>query len=103
MLCVPAARALVLQVAVRTLPEPVSGCAVHPAIEVEPSRKLTLPVGALPVIVAVNVTLAPAVDGVSDVASPVVVIALLPLPVGSTNSVTLCAGTVTLNAEPLKL
>ena len=87
----------------RTLPEPVSACRLHPAIELEPSRKLTLPVGALPVTVAVKVTLTPAVDGVSDVASPVVVVALLPLPAGSTKSVTLCAGTVTFNVEPLKL
>src|SRR5437016_5188995 len=101
MLWVPAVSVLVAQVAVRILPDPASPCAVHPASDVEPSRNLTLPVGALPVTVAVNVTLAPAVDGVSDVASRVVVVALLP-PVGSTKRVMLCGGTVTFNVEPLK-
>ena len=40
-------------------------------IDVPPSLKFTLPVGALPVTVAVNVTLAPAVDGLSELASVV--------------------------------
>ena len=42
------------------------------------------------------------VDELCDVATPVVVVALLLPPAGSTKSVTLCAGTVTFNAEPLK-
>ena len=68
-LCVPAARAAVAQVAVRALPLPASATAAQPAIDVAPSLKLTVPVGAEPVTVAVNVTLAPTVDGVSDVAT----------------------------------
>ena len=42
------------------------------AMDNPPSLKLTLPVGATPVVVAVNVTLAPAVDGLSELASTVV-------------------------------
>jgi hypothetical protein len=58
-LCVPAARAAVAQVAVRALPLPASATAAQPAIDVAPSLKLTVPVGAVPVTVAVNVTLVP--------------------------------------------
>ena len=53
-------QALVLQVAVRLLPLPASATALQPLIEAPPSLKLTVPVGALPVTVAVRVTLAPA-------------------------------------------
>ena len=77
MLCVPAARLLVLQVAVRILPEPVSATAAQPLIDVAPSRKLTLPLGALPLTVAVKVTLPPAVEGVSELPIPVVLATLL--------------------------
>ena len=45
--------------------------AAQPAIDVPPSLKLTVPVGAEPVTVAVKVTLAPTIDGVSDVATVV--------------------------------
>ena len=102
MLWVPAAKLLVLQVAVRILPAPVSATAAQPLIDVAPSRKLTLPLGALPLTVAVKVTLLPTADGVREVAIPVVVVALLVLPVGSTNKVTLCAGTVVLKLDPVK-
>ena len=71
MLCVPAASADVEQVAVRVLPLPASATAAQPAIDAAPSLKLTVPVGAEPVTDAVKVTLAPAIDGVSDVASVV--------------------------------
>jgi hypothetical protein len=72
MLRVPTARLAVVQVAVRTLPLPVRATALQPAMDNPPSLKLTLPVGATPVVVAVNVTLAPAVDGLSELASTVV-------------------------------
>ena len=63
---------LVQHVAVRVLPLPASATAAQPAIDVAPSLKLTVPVGAVPVTVAVNVTLAPDVDGFSELASVVV-------------------------------
>ena len=71
MLCVPAVRAAVEQAAVRVLPLPVRATAAQPAIEVPPSVKFTLPVGAFPVTVAVNVTLPPAVDGFAELATVV--------------------------------
>ena len=77
MLCVPTLRLLVAQVAVRTLPEPVSATAEHAAIEVAPSLKFTVPVGALPLTVAVKVTLVPAVEGVNELPIPVVLVAPL--------------------------
>jgi len=77
MLCVPTLRLLVAQVAVRILPEPVSATAVQPAIDVVPSLKFTMPVGAVPLTVAVKVTLVPAVDGVNELPIPVVLVAPL--------------------------
>ena len=77
MLWVPTLRLLVAQLAVRLLPEPLSATAAQPLIELLPSRKFTLPVGALPFTVAVRVTLAPAVDGLRELASVVVLLALL--------------------------
>ena len=73
MLCVAAVSALVLHAAVLLLPLPVSATAPQPLIEVAPSLKLTLPVGLLPVTVAVKVTLVPAVDGLFELESEVVV------------------------------
>src|ERR1700675_109178 len=73
MLWPPTARALVVQLAVRVLPAPLTADVAQPEIEIPPSWKLTLPVGAVPVTVAVNVTLAPDVDGLSELVSPVVV------------------------------
>ena len=73
MLWVPAVRAAVEHAAVRVLPLPVSATAEQPVIDVGPSLKLTLPVGATPVTVAVNVTLAPTVDGFTELVSAVVV------------------------------
>ena len=58
------------------MPEPASPTAVQPLIELAPSLKFTLPVGALPLTVAVKVTLLPAVEGVSEVARPVVLATL---------------------------
>jgi hypothetical protein len=73
---VPAARPLVLQPAVFVLPLPESATAAHPPIVLPPSVKATLPVGALPVTVAVKVTFVPAVDGLSELTRLVVLAAL---------------------------
>src|SRR6476646_3364111 len=73
MLCVAAVSAPVLHAAVLLLPLPASATALQPLIEVAPSLKLTLPVGLLPAMVAVNVTLVPTVDGFFELASVVVV------------------------------
>src|SRR6266404_1905157 len=70
---VPALKLLVLHAAVRVLPTPVNATAAQPAIDVPPSVKLTLPVGARPVTDAVNVTLAPDSDGFAELATVVVV------------------------------
>src|SRR5947207_2034968 len=77
MLCVPTVRLAVAQVAVRMLPEPVSAAAAQPAIDVPPSRIFTVPVGAVPLTVAVKVTLVPTVDGVSELLTPIVLVTLL--------------------------
>ena len=61
-----------MQVAVRLLPDPVAAAAAHPVIDVAPSRKLTVPVGLVPVTLAVKVTAAPTVDGLSELPSAVV-------------------------------
>ncbi len=66
MLCVAAVRLPVVHCAVLLLPLPVSATALQPVIELAPSLKLTLPVGLLPVTVAVNMTLVPAVDGFNE-------------------------------------
>jgi hypothetical protein len=73
MLCVAALSVLVLHAAVLLLPLPASVMALQPLIEFAPSLKLTPPVGLLPTIVAVNVTLVPTVDGFFALASVVVV------------------------------
>ena len=66
------------QVAVRALTvPPVKATALQPAI-VEPSAvNATVPVGAVPLTVAVNVTLVPTIDGFAELASVVVLAALL--------------------------
>ena len=66
-----------LHCAVRVLPEPARATALQPEIELPPSVKLTLPVGLKPVTAAVKVTLAPATDGLADVDSAAVLVALL--------------------------
>ncbi len=71
--CVAAVRLLVVHAAVGALPPPESGTAEHLAIELPPSVKFTVPVGALPFTVAVKVTLWPTVDGLSELISVVVV------------------------------
>src|SRR6266852_6279662 len=72
MLWLPTASVLLLQVAVLMLPEPpLKATLLHSAL---PSDvKLTVPLGALPVTVAVNVTLAPSAEGLGEALSVVVV------------------------------
>ena len=79
MLCVPTARLLVLQRAVLTvaLPFLASATEAHLLIVLAPSVKATVPVGALPVTLAVKVTRAPTDDGLSELASVVVLVAWL--------------------------
>ena len=73
MLWVPAARLLVVQAAVRVLPLPERARPVQPESALPPSARLTVPVGLLPVTVAVRVTGLPAVAGLAELASVVVV------------------------------
>ncbi len=74
MLWLPCVKALVVHCAVRTLPAPpVRATAPQPPNVTPPSLKLTVPVGALPVTVAVNVTEAPGGAGLSELATAVVV------------------------------
>jgi hypothetical protein len=84
MLCVATASEDVEHCAVRVLPEPPSGSPLQPTIRVTPSLKSTLPVGRLPVTVAVNVTLWPLVDGLRLLATCVVVGAGPPPPAAAT-------------------
>src|SRR5437868_9281377 len=77
-LCAPAERPAVAHVATRALPEPLNAAAPQPPITLPPSLKLTAPVGALPVTVAVNVTLAPALEGLGLLAIAVAVAAIPP-------------------------
>src|SRR5215472_14990684 len=73
MLCEPAVSAAVEHEAVRVFPLPASATAEQPASDVPPSAKFTLPVGLVPVTVAVKVTLDPALDGLTELTSVVVV------------------------------
>jgi hypothetical protein len=74
MLWLPAARLLVLQLAVLVLALPLGSATAAQPLKAEPSAlKATLPVGALPLTLAVNVTLAPAVAGLAELARVVVV------------------------------
>src|SRR5271170_4717062 len=78
MLRVPTARLAVLQVAVLLPALPAgSATAPQPVSVLPPAVKATLPVGALPATVAVNVTLAPTVDGLSELTNVVVEAVLL--------------------------
>jgi hypothetical protein len=69
MLWVPTLRLLVLQVTILELLEPAGNVTAPQPLSVVPSAvKATLPVGALPLTVAVKVTLAPANDGLPELA-----------------------------------
>ena len=70
---VPTARADVAHGAVRVLPLPVSATPPQPAMITPLARNTTLPVGAVPVTDAVNVTGVPTTDGLTLEARPVVV------------------------------
>jgi len=74
---VPSAKALVAHVAVRVLPLPASATAEQPEIEPPAAVKLTLPVGAAPVTLAVKLTLAPTIAGLAELDIAVVVAALI--------------------------
>ncbi|HEY2419679.1 MAG TPA: hypothetical protein VGH84_17315 [Steroidobacteraceae bacterium] len=73
--CVPAVKESLLQAALRVLPDPVSATELQPLSVVPRSAKATLPVGAVPLTVAVNVTGTPAADGLAELRSVVVVAA----------------------------
>ena len=75
--CVPCVRALLLHVAVLLLAlPPGSATAEQPASATPSAVKATLPVGALPLTVAVNVTPAPTTDGLAELATAAVLVAL---------------------------
>ena len=77
MLRLPTGSAVVGHCAVRMLPAPVRATAVQPLIATPLSVNATVPVGVVPVTVAVNVTDVPTADGFAELASPVVEVALL--------------------------
>jgi hypothetical protein len=66
----------VLHWAERVFPEPESATAEQPLIETPASLKLIVPVGLLPVTEAVKVTLLPTVEGLAELASTVLLVAL---------------------------
>jgi len=84
----------VVHCALRLLPEPPSDTAVHPEIELPPSVKLTVPVGPNPFTVAVNVTLAPAAEGLTELVNAVVLVVVGGL-------LTTCESVALLDAELL--
>ena len=73
MLCVATASVDVVHAAVRELPLPVRFTTAQFDIDVAPSMKLTLPVGLVPVTVAVNMTAAPLAAGLAELTSVVTV------------------------------
>jgi hypothetical protein len=100
---VPDARPLVEHAAVRTLPLPTSETLAQPAIEIPASLKLTVPVGALPVIVAVNVTVVPYVDGFDELATVVVVVVWPPIDICTVNMFAVAASTLMVTPEVASL
>src|SRR5271156_5267397 len=78
MLFVPAARLAELHVTLLPFALPVGSATAAQPLRVVPfAVKPTVPVGALPLTVAVKVTLAPSVDGLAELTSVVVVAMLL--------------------------
>ena len=57
----------------RLFPLPLNAACLQPLIVAPSEVKATVPVGALPVTVAVKVTLVPPIDGFSELPSTVVV------------------------------
>ena len=78
MLCTPAVSAALLHAAVRVFPVPVRATAPQPLTIVPPSVNFTVPVGALPITVAVKATLLPTIAGFDELTSVVVVGAVVP-------------------------
>ena len=78
MLCAPAISVAVAHAAVRVFPVPVSATVPQPLIVAPLSVNFTVPVGALPITVAVKVTLLPTIAGLSELASVVVVGVIVP-------------------------
>ena len=77
MLWVPTLRLALLHVVVLVFAAPAgSATAPQPAIVLPPSVKPTLPVGAVPVTVAVKVTLVPTTAGLAELANAAVLVAL---------------------------
>ncbi len=95
MLCVPPLKALVVQAAVRLLPLPAKATAEQPLIVLPPSVKATDPVGAVPLTVAVKVTFAPTVDGLSELASVVVLAAAPPTVTLTVSALEVAPSTIT--------
>jgi hypothetical protein len=84
---------LVLHVAILELAAPAgSATAPQPMMVLPPSLKATVPVGAVPATDAVKVTLAPTVEGFTELTS-MVVVAVLP-PGAETERVSVPAGPV---------
>ena len=78
MLWLPTARLALLHVAVLELAAPAgSATALQAEIALPPSVNATLPIGAIPVTVAVNVTLVPTTDGLAELATAAVLVTLL--------------------------
>src|SRR5882757_1864710 len=97
MLCAPTARLAVLQAAVFAFALPVGNATALQPLSVVPSAvKATPPVGALPVTVAVNVTLAPTSNGVPELTSVVVDAALPPMLTVRVSALDVALFTVTL-------
>ena len=73
MVCVPAGRALLAQLALFVFPLPVSATALQPLSKLPLALKRTLPVGSLPVTLALNVIAEPSLAGFAELANAVLV------------------------------
>ena len=89
-----------LHAAVRVLPLPASATAEQPLMELAPSMKLTVPVGDVPVTLAVKVTFAPMVEGLLELVSEVVV--ALPPPFVTLTVSALAVADVTVTLTPVE-
>src|SRR5205085_8798043 len=76
--CVPEASVAVVHEAVRELPEPVKPTALQPEMLAPLSVNATVPVGDVPVTVAVKVTAAPGEDGFAELTSAVLLVVIPP-------------------------
>ena len=80
MLCVPAARVLMEQVALFVLPLPLRATALQPLNGLPFAVNPTVPVGLLPVTVALKATLVPCIAGLAELTR---VVLLAGKPVGA--------------------